>query len=264
MYGARGFVGRNLVAELERLGHDVIAPPRGSFVVGSDGDNQVIYAIGLTSNFRGRTRETIAAHVSVLQQALDTPSISSFTYLSSTRVYLDCSSSNPHYPVLVNPNDHESIYSLSKLLGEAMVLEQCGTRGRVVRLSSVVGPGSSPSFVSSLIQDARSGSILLQTSLGSEKDYVSIDDVVGVLPSIALHGSKRIYNVASGQQVTNGQLVAALQAATGCRVDVVPEAPTLRFPRIEILETQREFAFSPRPLLSSLQSLINSEGVRSG
>ena len=47
----------------------------------------MIYAIGVTADFRTRPFETMEAHVSVLCEILRDARLDSLTYLSSTRLY---------------------------------------------------------------------------------------------------------------------------------------------------------------------------------
>jgi cephalosporin hydroxylase len=63
---------------------------------------------------------------------------------------------------------------------------------------------------------------VLEQTLDSAKDYVSVDDVVDLVLRIAREGRQRVYNVASSANVTHGEIVDCLQATTGCAVEVRP------------------------------------------
>jgi nucleoside-diphosphate-sugar epimerase len=102
------------------------------------------------------------------------------------------------------------------------------------------------------MREARSGRIVLRTAADSAKDYIHIDDVVELLPRIATCGRERIYNVASGIQITHSQWADLLALYTGCTVDVAPGAKALRFIPIDICRIQTEFDFQPRPVLDTL------------
>ena len=105
-----------------------------------------------------------------------------------------------------------------------------------MRLSNVYGRGSaSHNFLASLLHDALAdGELCLRMSLDSWKDYVSIDDVVRMLPAIALEGTRPVYNLASGVNVSHGDVTARIAALTGCRCPVVDGAPDSRPPVIDI------------------------------
>ena len=87
VFGATGFIGANLVAHLSRRGHEVRCPKRDLPIEAGDHLGHVIYAIGLTANFRSRPYETVEAHVGLLSRLLQTSCFDSWLYLSSTRVY---------------------------------------------------------------------------------------------------------------------------------------------------------------------------------
>lgn len=159
----------------------------------------------------------------------------------------------------VNPLDRDHLYNLSKATGEALLLAS-GARARVVRLSNVYGfdPHSAnflPTLVRSCVAERR---LVLATSLDSEKDYVSISDVVALLPRIALEGQATVYNLASGENVSNRSIVEALSALTGCQVDVRPGAPTQRFPSIDVQRLRDEFGYQPRRMLDDLPPLVEA------
>src|SRR6476659_903845 len=84
--GAGGLIGSRLATSLARAGHEVFAPPRDHELNGEP-LGHVIYAIGVTADFRTRPFDTVAAHVCQLQKVLSEGHFDSLLYLSSTRVY---------------------------------------------------------------------------------------------------------------------------------------------------------------------------------
>ena len=241
--GASGFIGRNLVQHLEKLGHEVFAPSRDHGDILSRPLGNVIYCIGLTADFRQRPFDTVGAHVSVLATVLEHASFDSFLYLSSTRVYAKSTDTRETAVLPVDSSDPSDLYNLSKLMGESLCLN-CGRLGaRVVRLSNVVGfdPLSS-NFLASLIREALAGRIQLRSALASAKDYIAVEDVLELLPRIAVDGKAFIYNVASGGNIANHVFVERLSELTNCIVDVVDAAPLIAFPVIDITRLRDEFA----------------------
>ena len=88
--GAGGWIGSSLVASLRRQGRSVRPVNRAELPLWlSERDYQgpVIYAIGLTADFRQQPHATAEAHVGLLSQVLQRPGIRQLLYLSSTRVY---------------------------------------------------------------------------------------------------------------------------------------------------------------------------------
>jgi nucleoside-diphosphate-sugar epimerase len=255
--GARGTIGRRLAAQLRAEGQVVLTPDRGEYGVLSRPLGHVIYAIGLTADFRHRPHETVKAHVTLLSEFLQREDFDSLLYLSSTRVYRRVDAGCEGSALRVMAQDSSDLYDLSKLLGESLCLQDARAGVRVARLSNVVGGEDidSENFVPSLVREARSGRILLQTAADSAKDYIHIDDVVELLPRISADGRARLYNVASGIQITHAQLTECLAAQTGCSVEVMPGAKSVRLAPIDITRIRDEFDFQPRPVLATIACL---------
>lgn len=249
--GASGTIGRRLVAYLRAAGQAVETPGRGDDLYRRS-LGHVIYAIGLTADFRQRPYDTVESHVSVLAELLQKGNFESLLYLSSTRVYGRAADGNEDSPLPVLSQNPSDLYNLSKLMGESLCLQDLRTCVRVARLSNVVGgeDGESTNFVPSLVREALSGRIVLNTAADSEKDYIHIDDVAELLPRISTSGSRRLYNVASGEQTTHAQWASQIASYSACIVEVKPGAPSVRFVPINITKIRTEFNFRPRPVLN--------------
>jgi nucleoside-diphosphate-sugar epimerase len=256
--GSSGTIGQRLVANLKATGETIYTPRRLDTDLYKRSLGHVIYAIGLTADFRERPFDTVEAHVCMLANLLQRGDFKSLLYLSSTRVYAraDISCEDAALPVLVQ--DASDLYNLSKLMGESLCLRSERADVRVARLSNVVGGDSrdSSNFLPSLVREARCGQIVLQTSPDSVKDYIHIEDVVELLLNIAVSGRERLYNVASGVQTTNMQWANQLARETGCSVEIQLGAPTICFKPIDVSRITAEFNFQPRPVLTALASLL--------
>lgn len=258
--GAQGFIGSRLARRLEARRVEYRAPGRGEDLAGHD-LGHVVYCAGLTADFRTRPHDAVEAHVCGVLRIVRECRFESFVYLSSTRLYKGHGRepAREENGLLLNPSDPDDLYGLSKAAGESVV-RLCGERARIARLSNVYGDDfSGQTFLSMIVGDALTrGEITLRSSPDSEKDYVSVGDVVGLLPEIALRGRERAYNVASGVNVTNAELVGEIARLTGCRVEIERAAETVRFPVIDTGRVRREFGFAPSSVLRDLPRLIDS------
>jgi nucleoside-diphosphate-sugar epimerase len=248
--GGAGFIGSALVRHLDEEGHACRVPARQEPLREDLG--HVVYCAGLTGDWSERPFDAVDAHVSTLADLARSSTFDSLLYLSSTRVY------DRHPGPVATEDDHlvtghEDLYALSKATGEAVALR---ARGRVVRLSNVYGGGGS-GFVQSVLRTAvERGRVTLESSLDSSRDFVSVADVVPLLARIALGGTERVYNVASGAAVTNRELTDSVARLTGCQVDVRPGAERVVRPAIDIARVRTEFGFEPARLLDELPDLL--------
>lgn len=259
VFGSTGFIGSHLVAALQRREIECVTPAREDTRSWRDRElGHVVYAIGLTADFRHRPLETARAHVTRLADVLDYDRYDTLTYLSSVRLYGGAERGVEETVFKVDPRSLSDLYNLSKLLGESLTLAKAGERARVVRLSNVYGPDwESQNFLITLIRDAvRIGRVTIHASPDSSKDYISVEDVVDLLIEIALSGRQTIYNVASGWPVANADLADALRRASGALVDFAEDAPLQTFPPIDISRITHDFDVRPRALLDELPRLI--------
>lgn len=250
--GAGGVIGRALVDKLHASSDAVHALGRSDVWDWGADWGDVIYAVGVTADFRSRPHDTVDAHVGLLSQVLQRARFRSLLYLSSTRVYNGAANTREDATLCVRPGDASDLYNLSKLLGESLCLAVAHPAIRVARLSNVVGgdDAGSPNFVADLRRQADAGCIRLSSAPESAKDYVHIDDVCELLVDVARGGRERIYNVASGINITHARWVAHLQSRTGCRVEVESGAPVLRWPPIDVARIRGEFGRMPRAVLN--------------
>lgn len=258
VFGASGFIGSSVTRHLRGEGHEVATPARGDGVAPGTQLGHVIYAIGLTGNFRQRPFETVDAHVTALARRMQGVRYDSWLYLSSTRVHgISATDARETDRISVMPGV-DGIYDISKLLGESLCLALDRPDVRVARLSNVYGEGQSRhTFLGSLLEDVSAGrDIIIREDPGSSKDYVAISDVVRLIEKIALRGRQQIYNIACGFGTSHADLAERLRHLVSNSVGFVHGAPHRSFPRINIARIVEEFGFAPRTLLDDLGGLV--------
>jgi nucleoside-diphosphate-sugar epimerase len=198
-------------------------------------------------------------------------SFSSLVYLSSTRLY-DTSGvdeADEMTPLVLDPQHPRHIYDLSKALGESLCLRTGGGKARVARLSNVYGtpPDDGGGFLADVVQLAAHGAsspaVVMDTSEDAGRDYVALDDVIEALLAIATRGTQPIYNVASGKNVTNGELFAAVRSETGVDLRGTAGSASSRSPHVTIDRMAAEFGWRPVQLLEALPGLISAASAGS-
>jgi nucleoside-diphosphate-sugar epimerase len=244
--GAGGWIGAALVNDLQRQGKRVLPVSRTglpTWLACKEPPGTVIYAIGLTGDFRERPHATAEAHVGLLSHVLQRKGLEKFLFLSSTRVYSRSADTREAAPLPCLSSDPSDLYNLSKLLGEALVLQDPRPGLKVVRLSNVIGYGQPIStFIGSLLVEAREqGLATIQQSPDTSKDYVALVDVVRLLPQIAINGRHRLYNLGSGYNKTHADVAAWLNSQ-GLRARFAVQTYSgLSFPQLSVDRLILEF-----------------------
>lgn len=249
--GTDSTVGRRLACELRGHGHQVQtlsddAAPGGHRALG-----HVVFALAPTDDPSPMSSASGPPPLDRLAGLLQGARFESLLYVSSTCVYADGDRADEEAPLPLEPPDPSR---LAWLTGESMCLATQAPTVRVVRLAQVVsaeGDGGD-GWVAQLGREAAHGRIVLRGSLQSARDYVHIDDVVRMLPAIAMRGRHRLYNLASGRQTTHAEWAERLVRRYGCRVEVVADAPLQRTAPIDITRLREEFGFTPWPALEVL------------
>lgn len=255
--GGAGFVGSLLASYLHSSGATYTTPTKGDLASLAEELGHVVYCAGTTSDFRTRPFETVDAHVSLVNHILARCRYDSFTYLSSTRVYIRTKTTSENTPIVVDPSDPEELFNLSKLAGEALCRQYRHRNARSIRLSNVVGANfGSNDFLFSVIRDAVTRKhVVLHTTPDSEKDYIHCDDAVELIARIATQGMQPVYNVACGINLANSGVIGEICRASGAAASFAPDARTIRFAPIEVGLIRSEFGFNARPVLPLIREL---------
>ena len=257
--GSKGFIGSNIEKFLKELGHECYTPEIRNHDLSGESLGHVIFAIGVP-NFMERPFDAVEGHVCSLKKILEKCRYESLVYFSGTRVYSRMSSTNEDEPVLVNSLEHNDLYGISKLMGESLCIATKNPNVKIVRLSNVTGFNPDTHlFLPSIIQEAvQTNKIKIFTSLKSEKDYIYINDVNNLIYKIMINGRDKIYNVASGQNVTSGQLLEKIKSITNCDIEISPNAPEYSFPIVSINKIKKEFNFKPTNIIDKIDEIVES------
>ncbi|MFZ4700828.1 MAG: NAD-dependent epimerase/dehydratase family protein [Candidatus Methylumidiphilus sp.] len=241
------------------MGQTVLTPVRGAAELFTTPLGHVIYAAGVTADFRTRPFDTLRANTSLAADLLERAEFESFLYLSSARFYRHAEHTGEEAAIFLKPGDKEDLYDLTKLTGEALCHSSDGNSVRVVRLTNVVGPDfGSKNFLFDLIRSAcDTGRVDLRSALESSKDYILLQDVLGILPRIATAGRRSCYNLGAGRNLTHAELLEPILAITGAKLTVSESATRSVAPAINIARLQKEFDFQPSPVLPEIPQLVH-------
>lgn len=258
--GASGFVGKRLVSELTRRGHDFWVPSRQEPEIFKRPLGLVFYCIGLTADYAQRPFDTVQAHVSYLARLLEHAQFEHIVYLSSTRLYdgLDIEYGRGHTPLSLSPSNPRHLYDLSKALGENLCQTTAAQRSSIARLSCVYDPEpGSPGFLSELLHRLRlERSFALNSSPGYCRDYITLDDTVASLIAMGEQHACDIFNVASGVNTYNQDIADTLRPL-GVDIRFNRAGEPMKLARCDI-NNLRALGVSPANTLHTLDTLVRS------
>lgn len=255
--GGRGFVGAALVRYLASQGWTCEVPARDMSWPQTGRDlGHVFYCAGLTGDYLARAADTVEAHVSLLARVLQSERWESLVYLSSTRLYDGLAvgalaEETARLPVA--PQVPRHLFDLTKLTGESLCHAMGQGRARVARLASVYDSPSDPNgFLPALLrrvaQAAPGETLAVETSPQAERDYVHLPDVLRALVDMALHGTQTVYNVASGENISNARLGEMVQRWSGRKLAFHASQPASGSAVVDVRRLQQDFGWRPARL----------------
>ncbi|MBU3738551.1 MAG: NAD(P)-dependent oxidoreductase [Rhodoferax sp.] len=263
--GGQGFIGQAVHRHLRALGWQCRVTDRATvWPVRDEPLGHVFYCAGLTADYLARPADTAEAHVGLLSRVLQSDDYQSLVYLSSTRVYDGMAATgrvDETADFQLQPRHPRHLYDLTKLTGEALCHAMGQGRARIARLSCVYGAGPKshgflPDLVDRLTSLPEGGLLELDSSPHYTRDYVHLDDVVRALVDMAVRGRSPVYNVASGDNVSNAAIAEWVAETTGKRLSFrLTHAPTPS-PKIGIDRIASELGWRPQPLRSRLASWL--------
>jgi nucleoside-diphosphate-sugar epimerase len=228
----------------------------------------VFYCAGLTGDYLARAADTVEAHVSLLARVLQSEQWDSLVYLSSTRLYdgLPAGHLASEADLLpVAPQVPRHLFDLTKLAGESLCHALGHGRARVARLASVYDSpadpnGFLPALLRQVAQTPRGGVLTVDSNAQSERDYVHLPDVLRALVDIAQRGKQTVYNVASGENVSNARLADWVAQGTGRQLQFRAGLSGKGSAVVDIRRLREDFGWQPSALETVIGSWLNKIG----
>lgn len=220
--GASGFVGRNLCMKLAKLDKPALAVSRSpaalrdaipcTIVENYDEtpagpDDTIVHLAGESSttaaNAEGRAYVQKASKTT---ETLLAKQPQHFLYCSSVQVY-----GSRRQPMALMPRDSvegHGAYVEGHLHNERLVLEAGGT---VARLTNVIGPGMHDgTVIEDVLQQLGTEGPVTIRNAKPVRDFVWIDDVTTALMAMIARQRPGIFNIATGQGVSIGDLASSI------------------------------------------------------
>lgn len=256
--GGRGFIGSQIVSDLESSGCDVDIPERGDVSFFQTSYDAIVYAAGY--GVCTKPIDVIEANVNFFNEVLFKANYEHLIYISSTRLYMATPNTNEDIDLHVPQKDERKLFNLSKLVSEE-VARLSGKNVTVIRPSNVYGTAlNSNLFLPMIIKNALiHNKIDMYVEPEYEKDYVSVDDVSHFVTKCVNDGFKcfNVYNVASGVNVSAKSIAEIIQKETNCQVNWHTGFVGEAFTPINIDKSKRNCNFKPKHLLDELPDIIS-------
>lgn len=213
--GSQGFIGRKLSLFFKKNNYSVIEIDRNTKLDSNINYGTVFYCAGICVDFQKRIFDTVDAHIVGLRNWLEKCIFDKFVYISSTRIYVGQQSTCENTDFFVtHKND---IYCHTKLMGELACLSS--ERSTIIlRLSNIIGyDEKSPYFLWSVFRQAKnSKAVILEETLNSHRDYLSVDDFLLIADRISSQNMQGIYNVASSINTNHSTLEDIINDKFNC------------------------------------------------
>jgi nucleoside-diphosphate-sugar epimerase len=254
IFGHRGFVGSAIKNKLKA--HNLILPEKKELNFKKNLGN-IIYCIG-SDLWKKDIYNSYYANLGYIPEIIEKNKFSTFTFLSSIRIYNKSKSSKEESNLNINPNYPDNYYNIKKICAESYLLSS-KKKVKIIRLANLYGenfyaPIVLPTFIRSAIIK---GQILISINKNSLKDYLNIDDATNIILKIIQSGKESIYNVASGTRISLISIANQIKKVTNCKIILSNQGVKVNETLINISKIKKEFNFKPSTyLLKELDRLV--------
>ncbi len=256
--GSKGFIGSNLKKYYKKKNVRLKCINDPINICSTESDN-IFYCIGVTGDFLSRPYDTVEAHASIVNHILYKNKFKKFIYLSSTRIYQNSNSSIENTNFNYDLCGGIDLYNSSKIFGETICLLRNTNKIKIARISNVVGNYREESnFITQILTESRKNKIVLKGDPAFSRDYISIDDVCYLLDKICFNGKSKIYNVASGKNISNRKICKQICDLTDSKLIIKSNHRNkFRNPKINIKKIKNEFNFTAKSIEKDINYLIH-------
>ncbi len=244
IFGHTGFLGKNIINFLDKNKIKYFLPKKKKIKF-SHNLGHIIYCIGIY-NVLDEPIRSIDASLKILSKIILSNKFTSFTLISSTRLYLNSKKTNENDKICINPNNKDYFFNSLRLTAENFCLSQNNKRIRVVRISNLYGNffGKQKYFLPNLIRNSiKKKSINLTINKNSKKNYLNVVDAIEIILKIIKKGKYRLYNIASNKRYSLDFISQIIQKHTKCKIKYINQKTIYNEPLIDINRIKKEFNF---------------------
>ena len=247
IYGHRGFFGSNLVSYLKKKNKHIFIPNKNKLIFKKNLGN-IIYCIG-THEGTNNPNKALTANLSILSKILLNNKFSSFTYLSSIRVYSSSNKTNENSKIILDQKENGVYFKTLKLAAENLCLQIKNPKIRVVRIANIYGNNfkNQKYLLPTLIRNTKlNKKIKITINKNTKKNYLHVDDAIRVILQIINKGKGRLYNIASNEMISLNKIIKLIKKYKKIKIRFQNKAKNKSENKININKIKKEFNFKPR------------------
>lgn len=258
IFGNTGFIGSNLIYYCKKKKYKIFLPKKNKYIFKKN-LGHIIYCIG-TGEAKTNPIKALKANLLGVLKIIFNNKFDSFTYISTTRVYLfNQNSAEDKERSIDVVNDEGSLFNLLKLSAEKILI-QSKKNIKIIRLTNVYGKFFSKQtyLLPNLIRNALlKKKINISISKNSLKNYLHIDEAIPLFFKIINKSKYKIYNIAGLKRYKLVDIVNKIKQNTSCEVVYQNQKLIANDQKININRIKKEFNFYPKKnLLSDLKIII--------
>lgn len=257
IFGHTGFLGTEFTNFLKKKNINYIHNKKNSFPQKID---RGIYFIGSDDWKKNSIKSMESNLLHLIKFLKKIKTLNSFTFISSTRIYLNSNKSNiKESDMLTLNSDLEYLFNLQKILSENLLLNNL-ENVKIIRLSNVYGTNyDKDTLIPILINRAiKYNKINLLIDSNSSKDYISTNDAIRNIYLISEQNKMGIFNLGSGKNTKLKDIVQKIKKYTNCEVIYSNNPHIEEFPKINLAKTKKIINLKLKnDLLSDLPLLID-------
>lgn len=246
IFGHTGFLGKNIISQLNKKKINIFLPPRNKFKF-SQNLGSIIYCIG-SDDIIKNPLNAVVSNLLILSKIIEQNKFETFTYISSTRLYLNTNKTNENDDIKVKVSSKNYLFNSLKVAAENFCLSKNNKKIKVVRLSNLYGPNFSNQvyLLPSLIRDSlKKKKIKILINKKSKKNYLYVNDAIKIILKIINKSKYRIYNIASNKRISLENIALTIKEATNCKIVYKNQNIRLNEPVININRIKKEYNFKP-------------------
>ena len=192
----QGFVGTNIVNFLRKKNYNVFVPKKGIYKFNKNLHN-IIYCIG-SDNWIKDPKGSFDANLGIVPKIIFNNKFTSFTFLSTVRVYIGRKSNktDENNLIQINPNIRSFYWNSLKLTGESLCLSLPNKKIKVVRISNLFGDNFTNQvyLLPTLIRNSlKNRKINIFVNKKSSKDFLHTEEAFEVLLKVIKKGANWPY-----------------------------------------------------------------------